>query len=394
MSSKPIYPHVPYFYIIDHIASGKRYAGCRYAKGCNPVEFMTEGGYCTSSSTVSRIVKEEGLDAFVVVEIKTMDEVGDVYEYETKFLTENDCASSDVWLNAHNNAGMTFGTKEFKEKSKQTCLKNHGVEHPMQSEKIQKQKRQTCLELYGTEHAIQSEVVKEKSRNTNLKRRGVEYSAQCAIVREKSRNTNLKRRGVEYSVQSEVVKEKSRQTNLKNRGVENSMQSAEVREKSRQTNLKRRGVEYASQCDEFKEAMRQNLLNNHGVENVFQLEEVKEKSKQTCLKNHGVDNYSKTDEFKEFLSNLNNERLDVKINNEIINGNFGRFIYLYDTLEHVFLMGVETCLNRHLEQKRFVKINANKGFKKYIDVLTGTGYYIDASKFSVPLPKNFIYAKQ
>ena len=45
MSSETIY--MPYFYIIRHIPTGKKYAGIRYAKGCNPIEFMQPDGYQT-----------------------------------------------------------------------------------------------------------------------------------------------------------------------------------------------------------------------------------------------------------------------------------------------------------------------------------------------------------
>jgi hypothetical protein len=263
MSSNSIYPHVPYFYIIEHIASGKRYAGCRYAKGCNPVEFMTEDGYCTSSSTVKQIIEDDGIDAFVVVEIKTIDEVGDVYEYETKFLVENECATSDQWFNMHNNAVIAFGSKEFKaamkakhgfehamqsekiqKQKRQTCLKNHGVEHPMQAEHVKEKHHQTCLKNNGVGHPMQSDAAKEKTKLTNLNRRGVENPMQTCEVRDKAKQTNLKLRGVEYASQSEEIKEKTKLTNLNRRGVEYALQSEDVREKSRQTNLKLRGVEH------------------------------------------------------------------------------------------------------------------------------------------------------
>lgn len=34
----------PYFYIIQHIQSGMRYAGARWAVGCHPDEFLKEIG--------------------------------------------------------------------------------------------------------------------------------------------------------------------------------------------------------------------------------------------------------------------------------------------------------------------------------------------------------------
>jgi len=343
MSSNSIYPHVPYFYIIEHVASGKRYAGSRWAKGCNPVEFMTEGGYCTSSNVVKKTIKEEGLESFKIIEIKTIDEVGNVYDYETDFLVENDCAKSNLWFNRHDNTGLsTTGTEEFKT----LMINKFGVEHPMQSEKI-----------------------KEKSRQTNLKRRGVEYSLQAEDVREKGRQTNLKLRGVENPMHSEEVLEKIRNTMLKNHGVDHQFKSKDVREKSRQTLFKNRGVNHNSQC-----AI------------------VKESKKKNSLIKYGVDNYAKTKEHKERTSKLNNEKFDVIIKNAILNGDFRRFEYLYDTVEHVFLMGIEKSLNRGCVVRRFIKIGTphGRGSKKYIDVLTGKTYKINASNFHTALPDNFI----
>jgi hypothetical protein len=272
MSSNSIYPHVPYFYVIEHVASGKKYAGSRWAKGCNPAEFMTEGGYCTSSASIRKIIEEEGLSAFAVVEIKTIDEIGNVYDYETKFLTENDCAKSDLWLNKHNNTKVpSYGSEEFKA----LMLANHGVENSFQSEEVQEKSRQTMLAKYGVEHAMQSEEVREKSR-------------------------------------------------------------------------------------------------------------------QTMLKNHGVEHPMQTKENREHRSNLNYERSDLKVRTEILNGDFSRFVYLYDTVENVFLMGVEKSLNRGLKTKRYIKIGANRSFNKYIDVLNGRTYKMNASKFSKELPVNFV----
>jgi hypothetical protein len=59
----------PYFYIIQHKDTKIKYAGIRYAKGRNPSEFMQPKGYKTSSSTISRIIQSEGLEAFNVIKI-------------------------------------------------------------------------------------------------------------------------------------------------------------------------------------------------------------------------------------------------------------------------------------------------------------------------------------
>lgn len=114
----------PYFYVIEHIRTGRRYAGARWEEGCDPSEFMVEGGYITSSSTVHTIIQDEGIGAFKVLEIKEMD---NPYSYETEFLHQHQCAESEVWLNKHNNDGRPppYGSDGFK----QLMLEIYGVAH-------------------------------------------------------------------------------------------------------------------------------------------------------------------------------------------------------------------------------------------------------------------------
>ena len=60
------------------------------------------------------------------------------------------------------------------QKKAQTCLKNYGVEHALQSKEIQDNKNNTCLERYGDENYNNREMYKA----TNLKNHGVENPMQ------------------------------------------------------------------------------------------------------------------------------------------------------------------------------------------------------------------------
>jgi hypothetical protein len=96
--------HIPYFYIIQHIPSGKYYAGAKWADGCHPDNFMVEGGYTTSSNKVNDLIKETGLQSFKIELIITDFGSGmSAYEYETVFLQHWDIANNDDYLNKHNN---------------------------------------------------------------------------------------------------------------------------------------------------------------------------------------------------------------------------------------------------------------------------------------------------
>ena len=51
----------PFFYIIQHIPSGKYYAGyCCKKSHCDSSKLMTEEGYKTSSKIIKEFIKNEG----------------------------------------------------------------------------------------------------------------------------------------------------------------------------------------------------------------------------------------------------------------------------------------------------------------------------------------------
>jgi len=129
-------------------------------------------------------------------------------------------------------------TTEYKEKIKQTCLKNHGVENPGQSKKIKEKIKQTCLKNYGVENPFQSEMIKEKSKQTCLKNHGVEHSMKSKEIKEKSKNTCLNKFGVKNPMQSEKIKEKSKQSCLDKYGETNFAKTPQGRELSRKNYIK------------------------------------------------------------------------------------------------------------------------------------------------------------
>ena len=134
MSSNDIY--MPYFYIIQHKETGKKYAGSRWAKGCHPDEFMTEGGYTTSSPIINSLIAEYGLKCFTIIELITLEEINipfgtnSIKKYEDWFLQYHDCAKSKDWYNTHNNTGFVVaGTEEYKN----IFMELYGVTHPMKN---------------------------------------------------------------------------------------------------------------------------------------------------------------------------------------------------------------------------------------------------------------------
>jgi len=107
----------PFFYVIQHIHTGINYAGYK----ANSKPFMVEGGYCTSSKIIKKIIKEEGLGVFKVRRIKYFDIQSEAHSYEVRFLKRVNAKDNLLFYNQSND-GMDWGmsgkqfTPEHKEK--------------------------------------------------------------------------------------------------------------------------------------------------------------------------------------------------------------------------------------------------------------------------------------
>jgi hypothetical protein len=80
----------------------------------------------------------------------------------------------------HSNAMLSRSERELEVqrfKTRQTCLKRYGVEHPMLNpDSTYRQKRdKTCLERYGSTIPTKSEQVKSKTQATNIERYDVPF---------------------------------------------------------------------------------------------------------------------------------------------------------------------------------------------------------------------------
>ena len=189
----------PYFYIIQHIESGKYYAGVKYARNANPDNLLKSNGYQTSSYRIQNIILEEGVESFVIRKIKLFETGEEALDYESRFLRRVNAAFNDNFLNRSNNSISALNTDW--EKHKQTCLEKFGVENPFQSEEVKEKSKQTMLERHGFEYPMQSEDVKNKSKQTCLEKFGCEIPMQSEEVKKKSKQTCLERYGFKYVLQ-------------------------------------------------------------------------------------------------------------------------------------------------------------------------------------------------
>lgn len=311
MPSKNIY--IPYFYIIKHKETGKRYAGSRWAANCHPGEFMQQNGYTTSSATINSIIEEQGLDSFEIIDIITLDEIAipfgttSIHAYETWFLVTNDCAKSNDWYNTHNNLGMAFGTEAFIVRAKQSFLDVYGVDNPFKAEKIKETIKRTNNENLGVDYPMQSDVIKEKSKNSCLKKYGYEFTGQIPEIREKQTKTRvLKNNGKYFSEKTILAREK---TCVEKYGVKNVMQLPDTIIKSKKSRLEKYNDENYNNLDKTK----QTKLDRYGNENYNNLD----KNIETCLKKYGVGCVFESEEIKQKIVATNIENFGVRYQSEI-----------------------------------------------------------------------------
>lgn len=68
---------------------------------------------------------------------------------------------------------IKYGTKNFYDKTKNTCLKKYGVENPFASEEIKEKIKNTNIEKYGCAVPTQNKDIYKKIINTNYEKYGV-----------------------------------------------------------------------------------------------------------------------------------------------------------------------------------------------------------------------------
>jgi len=265
MTSKIL--HQPYFYIIRHITSNKMYAGSRWAKGCNPSEFMVLDGYTTSSKIINEIIQQEGLDSFEILRIDTYCDGVHVNKYEQTFLETNNCALSNIWFNKHNGLGLAdwlfvndivnaMQLPECVFKSNKTKTKKYGNENYNNSEKATLSRISTLLEKYGVDNIMKVSTICSKSlsnRNiSNFEKYGVSNTSSLPNVKKKISETTISNNQQKY-------------------GVNGYFETEEFSIKSKKTLQKKYGVSHNSQIPSVKESKKQHMLDTYGVENQGQI---------------------------------------------------------------------------------------------------------------------------
>ena len=89
--------YLAYTYLIK-CPNDKSYYGYRSANETSPEDDLWKH-YFTSSKVIQELREQYSDDQFIATIDKTFATAEEAFEYETKFLKENDCVNSDDWLN-------------------------------------------------------------------------------------------------------------------------------------------------------------------------------------------------------------------------------------------------------------------------------------------------------
>jgi len=266
--------YTPYFYVIQDTRNGMYYAGAKWAQGCHPNQLLKEDGYTTSSETVKKIIRENGLDVFTIRKIKTFETANDVQNYETRFLQKVDSRNNPKFYNEHNNDHLfSYHDERYKEK----MMEIYGVNHPLHSTIIKLKLESTNIERYGTPNVFcKNSSIRNSISDTFVEKYCVENISQLLETQEKIRKTSLKTRNIDHHLKDPDVIRKRIDT-ISQRTDEDTKN---IYEKVKKTKKQK----YDDQNYNNREGSRQTNLEKYGVENVSQIPEIRQKKSKSVSK--------------------------------------------------------------------------------------------------------------
>jgi hypothetical protein len=183
-------------------------------------------------------------------------------------------------------------------KNRQTSsLRSHyGVEHPLQSPKIQQHLRETCQTRYGVDFPGAIPDAIEKRVATNMIRFGGPAPACSPEVIGKMQATYLERYGVSNPQQNKDVRAKTIATLVEKYGVDHPSKIEGFWDKAVATFIRRYGVTHTFLLAEFLDKRRKTCRERYGVDEPLQSPSIYARSVATWMNNYGVDNPSKVPE--------------------------------------------------------------------------------------------------
>jgi hypothetical protein len=166
-------------------------------------------------------------------------------------------------------------------KSKNTCIKNFNVSHPMKCEKIKEKLKNVFIEKLGTDNPSKNDSIKQKKIETCIKNFGVDNPSKNDSIKQKKIETCIKNFGVSHGAKCDKVKNKIKETCIKNFGVSHPAKTKEFWKKIKETCMKKFGVSHPSKTKEFWKKFKNTCMKNLGVEYPSQSIVVQKKKQET-----------------------------------------------------------------------------------------------------------------
>ncbi len=114
----------PFFYIITHIKSGKRFAASKTSKGCHPSQLWEN--YFSSNKIVNALIYKEGKEAFTFEIRAIFDSVDKCKIYEKKFVEKVKAMTDSRWFNFYSLNDPNYFHEEIKYSKKLVWI-NDGI---------------------------------------------------------------------------------------------------------------------------------------------------------------------------------------------------------------------------------------------------------------------------
>lgn len=143
------------------------------------------------------------------------------------------------------NGGNPMQRQECKEKSEKTCIEKYGAKNPLcKDSSIREYIYQKAEEKYGTRDPGNLPEFREKAKQTSLKNYGTEYYFQSETGKEAKKAGMLAHYGVDHPMHSPEIIQKIKDNSMKKYGVDCPMKRPEVMQKMIENNMKKYGVPF------------------------------------------------------------------------------------------------------------------------------------------------------
>jgi hypothetical protein len=121
--------------------------------------------------------------------------------------------------------------EEFKNKAKDTLIKNYNVDHPSKSKIIREIFNNTMLKRYGVKNALENKDILNKMKIKLFEKYGM-YYVETKEFKKKSKMTCIDKYNREYYMDTEIFRIKSKNSSMLKYNVEYPIQNKEILDKA------------------------------------------------------------------------------------------------------------------------------------------------------------------